>query len=100
MHNLDHIQSQNRALPDELPRPPAKPPHEPLIIKIPPRDTNIPEPWPSPPPDQPEIDNDGEAPAIPPTWPPSTPPDRPSLTNVAALRRKLRSGAEGWALDD
>jgi len=79
MRYLAQIASQQVALPDRLPRPPSKPPDEPLIIRIPPRGIIVPEPCMPVPPDESEIDELDE-----PTWPrpempPPHPADRPSV---------------------
>ena len=88
MHHRTNFRTQNRALPDELPRPPSEPPHEPLIIKIPPRGIPEPEPWPPRPPQEPDLDEDDQLPWIPPRVPPA-PNDRPGLAKGGDCYRGL-----------
>jgi hypothetical protein len=93
MHHRSNFQAQNRVLPDELLGPPAKPPHEPLIIKIPPGGTPTPEPWPPRPPREPDIDEDDQQPWIPPRRRPPVPNDRPRLARAGECHRVTGNGS-------
>ncbi len=82
MRHFTQTPPQKVALPDRLPRPPSEPPHEPLIIKMPPGGIIIPEPWPPVTPDEPEIDESDEPTRLPPDMPPPAPEDRPTVPQL------------------
>ena len=75
------------AAPDRLPKPPAHPPAEPIIIKVPPQPRELPEI------DRPHDEEEDDAGIRRGPWPPDMPPplppeERPHQTPVSKSRRR------------